>query len=381
MRMRTKVSIVTMVGTGALLLCALAAIIAFRSQVANASVNPPHGDHGPYVEIALLDTTVAPGEYLSFGALFHGMPCQDHPDQSLCNYEENFADGLDYEYEVLDSNGAPTDKCEFSGNGGSIINRKLRGSYRHWKTLGSFSYRISSDCEPGSYRIRLTLTHSSCSDENAQCTDSESFHVSAPTSMPTGGGNQGGGNQGGGNQGGGNQGGGNQGGGNQGGGNQGGGNQGGATRAAAIRAAATRVAATRVAATRYRPTGPRRQQRHPPRRQQRHPPQRQQRHPPQRQQRHPPQRQQRHPPRRVSRSSGNNKYQSCPQPRPRQRHNRAAKTKATTKATIRAAAATRDAATTRAAASSHLSTPRPRHHHHHLNSSRRRRSPSPCRSY
>ena len=38
MRMRTKVSIVTVVGAGALLLCALAAIIAFRAQVANASI-------------------------------------------------------------------------------------------------------------------------------------------------------------------------------------------------------------------------------------------------------------------------------------------------------------------------------------------------------
>ena len=76
MRMRSKVSIVTMVGAGALLLCALAAIIAFRAQVANASINPPHPDsHGSYVEVALVNTTVAPGEYLRFGALFHGMPC------------------------------------------------------------------------------------------------------------------------------------------------------------------------------------------------------------------------------------------------------------------------------------------------------------------
>ena len=234
MRMRTKVSIVTMVGTGALLLCALAAIIAFRSQVANASVNPPHGDHGPYVEIALLDTTVAPGEYLSFGALFHGMPCQEHSDQSLCNYEDKFAADLNYEYEVLESSSEvlesssePTIKCKFSGN--NIISRTLSGSYRHWKTLGPASYRISSDCEPGSYKIRLTLMHSSCPNLNDYgqdaCIDTESFQVSDSTS--TGGGNQGGGNQGGGNQGGGNQGGGNQGGGNQGGGNQGGGNQGG----------------------------------------------------------------------------------------------------------------------------------------------------------
>ena len=43
MRMRTKLSIVTVVGAGALLLCALAVIIAFRAQTAYASINPPHG--------------------------------------------------------------------------------------------------------------------------------------------------------------------------------------------------------------------------------------------------------------------------------------------------------------------------------------------------
>ena len=53
MRMRTKLSIITLVGAGALLLCALAAIIAFRAQVANASINPPHPDDDWYlVEIA-----------------------------------------------------------------------------------------------------------------------------------------------------------------------------------------------------------------------------------------------------------------------------------------------------------------------------------------
>ena len=62
MRMPTKLSIITLVGAGALLLCVLAAIIAFRAQVANASINPPHPDsHGSYVEVALVDTNVAPG--------------------------------------------------------------------------------------------------------------------------------------------------------------------------------------------------------------------------------------------------------------------------------------------------------------------------------
>ena len=59
MRMRTKLSIITLVGAGALLLCALAAIIAFRAQVANASINPPHPDDDWYlVEIAGIEGQV-----------------------------------------------------------------------------------------------------------------------------------------------------------------------------------------------------------------------------------------------------------------------------------------------------------------------------------
>ena len=338
-------------------------------------------DHGPYVEIALLDTTVAPGEYLSFGALFHGMPCQEHSDQSLCNYVDNFADGLDYEYEVLDSSYEPAIKCKFSGN--NTISRTLSGRYRHWKTLGPASYRISSDCEPGSYKIQLTLMHSSCPNLNDYgqdaCIDTESFQVSDSTS--TGGGNQGGGNQGGGNQGGGNQGGGNQGGGNQGGGNQGG-NQ-----------AATRAAATRPRLQRRRPQ-PRR-----PRLQRQRPQPR----------RRPLQQstataairavttQPRH--RRQHRQHHSAVVQSSVTTRPRRQQRQLRLQKATTRATAatRAMAAT-TAATTKAdsrvattaaatrvtprgmSASSHLSATR-RQYHHRRNSSRRRPSPSPCPSY
>ena len=233
MRMRSKVSIVTMVGAGALLLCALAAIIAFRAQVANASINPPHPDsHGSYVEVALVNTTAAQGEYLSFGVLFHGMlPCDD-PDSTGCNSPGGFPNNLEYEYEVRDSTQAERKDCI---SGSSLFDyRRLSGRYVHWKTTSPVSYRIAQSCPVGSYTIKLIVTYPVRA--TTLTADTKSFRVveELPTSTPTpprggnqGGGNQGGGNQGGGNQGGGNQGGGNQGGGNQGGGNQGGGNQGG----------------------------------------------------------------------------------------------------------------------------------------------------------
>ena len=163
MRMRTKVSIVTVVGAGALLLCALAGIIAFRAQVANASINPPHPDsHGSYVEVSLVNTDVAPGEYLHVGTLFHGLPCVpkrdlDNNDLDLCNYKDDFAPGLVYKYEVLDSNGAPSSNCTPSGlvkigSNGNVVKdingnyepreRMLSGIYSHWKTYGPASHRI-----------------------------------------------------------------------------------------------------------------------------------------------------------------------------------------------------------------------------------------------
>ena len=94
MRMRTKVSFVTVVGAGALLLCALAVIFTLRAQTAYASIRPPHGEDHPRVEVSLLDTTVAPGEYLQFGVLFHDIPCVQGTDpgndENVCNYEDKF---------------------------------------------------------------------------------------------------------------------------------------------------------------------------------------------------------------------------------------------------------------------------------------------------
>ena len=116
MRMRTKVLIVTLVGAGALLLIVLALILTLRAQTAYASIRPPHRNaHGPYVEVSLVDTTVAPGEYLSFGALFHGLLCSSRADQSKCNYKDRFVSGITYKYELLNSSDTTPTNCSVSG--------------------------------------------------------------------------------------------------------------------------------------------------------------------------------------------------------------------------------------------------------------------------
>ena len=59
--------------------------------------------------------------------------------------------------------------------------RPLSEKYSHWKTLGPATYRISSDCDDGSYTIQFTVTY----DGGGPLTDSESFEVFESQPAPT----------------------------------------------------------------------------------------------------------------------------------------------------------------------------------------------------
>ena len=166
MRMRTRLSIVTLVGAGALLLLiALAVISAPRAQVAHAQ--------SEYVEVSLLNDTVSPGDYLEGGALFQNMPCQqgvqNGNNQDVCNYLDRFSAGISYRYDLF-SGGSDADSCEGQGLG---INRTLSGTYYDWKTRGPSPFRIDRDCPTGSYTIKLTVTYSGWSDP---LTEHRKFH-------------------------------------------------------------------------------------------------------------------------------------------------------------------------------------------------------------
>ncbi len=178
MRMRTKLSIVAVIGAGALLLCVLAVIFTLHTHTAYASSQPPDGaPHDPYVEVSLVNTTVVPGEYLDVGVLFHSLPCSN-PDDG-CNYEDNF---VNVEYWFTFSGGPNPDASDACSPSGLHTPRPLNGAYSHWRTTGPSPIRISSECQPGSYTINLTVEY-----PGNLITDSESFQVSVatPTPQPT----------------------------------------------------------------------------------------------------------------------------------------------------------------------------------------------------
>ena len=178
MRMRAKLSIVTLVGAGAILLCVLAAVIALRAQIVNASIRAPHGDAHPYVEVSLMYSTVVKGEYLDFGVLFHDMPCSNESDG--CNYNDTFHPNLTYRYELLNSNNTVNESCISSSAVGA--DRTVGGHYVHWKTESPISYRIDESCPSGSYKIRITATYSGWNEDK---TDVESFQVVDELPAPT----------------------------------------------------------------------------------------------------------------------------------------------------------------------------------------------------
>ena len=226
MRMRTRLSIVTLVGAGALLLIALAVISASRPKTVFAQGTDPTVEINlnSYNGVTRQGQSVAQYTFKNFQSI-------------TCNKEDveiqhstMFDDPCYHRSEVYER--GTTTHVSQCGLGGDRSFSKGGGSK---KTIRYGSNIISTNCPVGLYTLKVILMGSA---KNEEAFATEDFEVVAvpptPTRIPSsggggggggGGGNQGGGNQGGGNQGGGNQGGGNQGGGNQGGGNQGGGNQ------------------------------------------------------------------------------------------------------------------------------------------------------------
>ena len=354
MRMRTKVSIVTVVGAGVLLLAVVAVIFAFRTQVAYAQID----DSDVVINLNTHEGRVPEGEALlaqyTFNLQIAELECKAEVSYTA------FEDTCFFRGEVWPegtTNFSQEDdrvrQCEGRGMG---VDRSFSKGSRNSKVIRYEFNQTSTSCPEGKYVWRVVLMGSTGSDENDEGTPTpdllnkalEEPPLTSKSSRRR---------------------------------RQRQRQRHGRPRAAATRAAATRAATTPSDANgggTSRPAIRSRQHCRPPQlRQQSDRDPDGQRRPSIRMSRPRPRRQ--HPPQRVSRSSCNNKYKRSPQPRPqpqprpRQRDNRAATTRAKTKAT------TRDAATTRAAGSRHMSRPRPRHHHRHRrNSSHRRRSPSPC---
>ena len=164
MRMQTKLSIVTVVGAGALLLCALAVIFTLRAQTVYAQ-DPPN------VSISIGEATLPQGgtSYLIVG--FHNMPKDPqnnrayHPDLWYRLDLERNTDGM-----WGDANDCVSD--QFGNN---------KGIDTWWRqeldihVAGANGLAIGSDCPVGSYKIKLVAKLTS-SDSDLD-TDTREFTV------------------------------------------------------------------------------------------------------------------------------------------------------------------------------------------------------------
>ena len=101
--------IARLVGLLALLLAFLAALV---------TPGLPHiyaQSPATFIDSALLDETVPPGEYLSAGFLLKNFPCVDQDNNNDCDYRDKFTSVI-YRFDILSRSGETSpDICEGQG--------------------------------------------------------------------------------------------------------------------------------------------------------------------------------------------------------------------------------------------------------------------------
>ena len=141
----------------------------------------------PFIDSALLDETVPPGEYLSAGFILKNFPCVDQDNDNDCDYRDKFTSVV-YRFDILSRNSDTNpDICEGQG-----LNRDwifAPAFYDPSRTLSQFPLRVKRECQPGSYTLKLTVTYAeSDSDKKVTLTDTVDFEVGdlqPPTATPT----------------------------------------------------------------------------------------------------------------------------------------------------------------------------------------------------
>ena len=170
MRMQTKLSIVTVVGAGAFLLCALAVIFTLRAQTAYAQ-DPPH------VSISIGEATLPQGGSTYLFGTFQNLPKNPNDDRK-------FHPELRYRFDLdRHSEGTWSDAndCE-SDNFGNY-----KGIDTYWRDrldieVGAHNgLAIGSNCPVGRYRIRLAAKLTSSNTDLD--TDTREFTVIAGPSV------------------------------------------------------------------------------------------------------------------------------------------------------------------------------------------------------
>ena len=125
--------IIRLAGLGVLLFAFLAALV---------TPGLPHiyaQSPAPFIDSALLDHTVPPGEYLSAGFILKNFPCVDQDNDNDCDFRDKFTSVV-YRYDILSRNSDTNpDICE-----GQELNRDwifAPAFYDPSRTLSQFPLR------------------------------------------------------------------------------------------------------------------------------------------------------------------------------------------------------------------------------------------------
>ncbi len=162
--MISKQSIITLVGTGILLLFALA-VISFTPPAPMIPAAPllSNDDGDPMVGFDTIEYTVRAGEYMNAGLLFAYFPCIDEDDNGKCNYKDNFTT-VTYRFDIL-QDGADADNCE--GQGWGNVRDFSPSFYNHWRSLGPIPLRVHRNCTPGEYTVKCMVTYTESGSDEA----------------------------------------------------------------------------------------------------------------------------------------------------------------------------------------------------------------------
>ncbi len=183
--MKSKQSMITLVGVGVLTLLALTLISFVPRTPAIEALAAPDGDFDPMVGFDTVEYTVTAGQYVQAGLLFAYFPCIDNNDDGKCTYADDFTT-VTYRFDIL-QNGANANNCEGAGWGS---NRRFSPSfYNHWRTLSPIPLKVSSSCPEGDYTMKCTVTYTEPgSNEAIPLTCNGDLTVGAvqpPTATPT----------------------------------------------------------------------------------------------------------------------------------------------------------------------------------------------------
>ncbi len=161
-----KQSATTLIGAIILLLFALTLIsfgpnppeIQTFAPAMQEDLQPAQEDLKPHAGFESLDGSVSAGEDLNISIFFANFPCADQNDDGTCDSNDTFTT-VTYRFDLLQgsADGPDADNCE--GQGFGTVRTFNPSQYSHWSTTGSIPLSINSNCAPGSYVVKCTITY------------------------------------------------------------------------------------------------------------------------------------------------------------------------------------------------------------------------------